>query len=261
VMVRALIVDDEPLARQRLRTLLKGESNIEVVGECSNGQEAVDAVRELQPDLLFLDVQMPGLDGFGVLKALGPKQLPAIIFVTAYDSYAIRAFEVNALDYLLKPFDRYRFRKTLQRARSQIFTEPAASNDQQLSSLLEDVQHERGANTGRPALERLVIKSSGRVFFLRTEEIDWIEAAGNYLRLHVGNDMHLLRDTMNNLEARLKPDKFLRIHRSTMVNLERVKELQPWFHGDYKVILQDGTELTLSRSYRPKLKNLFGESI
>jgi two-component system LytT family response regulator len=241
--------------------LLKGESNIEVVGECSNGQEAVAAVRELQPDLLFLDVQMPVLDGFGVLEALGPRQLPAIIFVTAYDSYAIRAFEVNALDYLLKPFDRNRFRKALQRARSQIFKESQAPEGEQIASLLEDAQAERRSSTARGALERLVIKSSGRVFFLRTEEIDWIEAAGNYLRLHVGNDMHLLRDTMNNLEARLHPDKFLRIHRSTMVNLERVKELQPWFHGDYKVILLDGTELTLSRSYRPKLKHLLGESI
>lgn len=259
--VRALIVDDEPLARQRLRTLLKGEPDIEVVGECSDGEEAVAAVRELRPDLLFLDVQMPVLDGFGVLEALGPEQLPAVIFVTAYDTYAIRAFEVNALDYLLKPFDRDRFRKALQRARAQITKEPSAMTGDQLGALLEDIHPERAATGGRPPLERLVIKSSGRVFFLRAEEIDWIEAAGNYLRLHVGNDMHLLRDTMNNLEARLHPDKFLRIHRSTMVNLERVKELQPWFHGDYKVILLDGTELTLSRSYRPKLKNLLGESI
>jgi two-component system, LytTR family, response regulator len=215
----------------------------------------------MQPDLLFLDVQMPVLDGFAVLEALGPEQLPAVIFVTAYDSYAIRAFEVNALDYLLKPFDRDRFRKALQRARSQISKESSPYTGEQLGALLEEAQPERSPTAGRHTLERLVIKSSGRVFFLRTEEIDWIEAAGNYLRLHVGNDMHLLRDTMNNLEARLHPDKFLRIHRSTMVNLERVKELQPWFHGDYKVILLDGTELTLSRSYRPKLKNLFGESL
>ena len=261
MIVLALIVDDEPLARQRLRTLLKGESDIEIVGECSNGQEAVAAVRELQPDLLFLDVQMPVLDGFGVLDALGTEQLPAVIFVTAYDTYAIRAFEVNALDYLLKPFDRDRFRKALQRARSQITKESSALTGEQLGVLLEEAQPERSATAGRHTLERLVIKSSGRVFFLRTEEIDWIEAAGNYLRLHVGNDMHLLRDTMNNLEARLHPDKFLRIHRSTMVNLERVKELQPWFHGDYKVILLDGTELTLSRSYRPKLRDLLGESL
>ncbi len=256
--VRALIVDDEPLARQRLRTLLKGESDIELVGECADGQEAVAAIRELQPHLLFLDVQMPVLDGFGVLEALGSQQLPAVIFVTAYDSYAIRAFEVNALDYLLKPFDRDRFRKALERARSQIFKEKAPYTGEQLSVLLDNAQPGR---TGRQFLDRLVIKSGGRVFFLRAEEIDWIEAAGNYLRLHVGSDMHLLRDTMNNLEARLHPDKFLRIHRSTMVNLERVKELQPWFHGDYKVILLDGTELTLSRSYRPKLKSLLGESL
>jgi two-component system LytT family response regulator len=258
VKVRALIVDDEPLARQRLRTLLRGEPDVDVVGECADGQEAVAAIRELEPHLLFLDVQMPVLDGFGVLEALGPQPLPAVIFVTAYDSYAIRAFEVNALDYLLKPFDRDRFRKALERARSQIFKTPSPYTGEQLSELLDQAQPGR---TERQFLDRLVIKSGGRVFFLRAEEIEWIEAAGNYLRLHVAGDMHLLRETMNNLEARLHPDKFFRIHRSTIVNLERVKELQPWFHGDYRVILTDGTELTLSRSYRPKLKNLFGESI
>ncbi len=256
--VRALIVDDEPLARQRLRTLLRGEPDIDVVGECADGHEAVAAIRQLQPNLLFLDVQMPALDGFGVLEALGPQPLPAVIFVTAYDAYAIRAFEVNALDYLLKPFDRDRFRKALERARSQVSKTQSTFTGEQLSALLDEAQPGR---SGRPFLDRLVIKSAGRVFFLRAEEIDWIEAAGNYLRLHVGGDMHLLRDTMNNLETRLHPDTFLRIHRSTMVNLERVKELQPWFHGDYKVILVDGTELTLSRSYRPKLKSLFGDSI
>jgi two-component system LytT family response regulator len=258
VKVRALIVDDEPLARQRLRALLRAEPDIDVVGECADGQEALAAIRELDPHLLFLDVQMPVLDGFGVLEALGPEPLPAVIFVTAYDSYAIRAFEVNALDYLLKPFDRDRFRMALERARSQIFKTPSPYTGEQLSALLD---HNPSGRTERQFLERLVIKSGGRVFFLRAEEIDWIEAAGNYLRLHVAGDMHLLRETMNNLEARLHPDKFLRIHRSTMVNLERVKELQPWFHGDYKVILLDGTELTLSRSYRPKLKNLLGESL
>jgi two-component system LytT family response regulator len=250
--IRALIVDDEPLGRQRIRSLLKEEADLEIVGECANGREAVAAIRDQQPDLVFLDVQMPGVDGFGVLEAVG-EQMPAIVFVTAHDSYALRAFEVHALDYLLKPFDRQRLRQALQRARQQITQRDKAVG--QYNALLEDVQ------SNRKILDRLVIKSSGRVFFLKTEEIDWIEAAGNYLRLHVGGEVHLLRETMTNLESRLNSGQFIRIHRSTMVNIERIKELRPLFHGDYMVLLHDKTELTLSRSYRPKLQEILGESI
>jgi two-component system LytT family response regulator len=253
VSIRALIVDDEPLGRQRIRSLLKDESDLEIVGECGDGREAVAAIRDHQPDLVFLDVQMPGLDGFGVLEAVGPKYMPAVIFVTAHDSHALRAFEVHAVDYLLKPFDRRRLQQALQRARQQI--EQREQTVGQYSALLEDVQ------SHRRFLDRLVIKSAGRVFFLKTGEIDWIEAAGNYLRLHVGGEVHLLRETMSNLESRLNSGKFLRIHRSTMVNLDRIKELSPLFHGDYRVLLHDGTELTLSRSYRPKLQELLGDSI
>jgi two-component system LytT family response regulator len=252
--IRALIVDDEPLARERLRALLAGDPDVEVVGECSDGREAIAAVREHRPDLLFLDVQMPKLDGFQVLEAIGPEHLPVVIFVTAYDCYALRAFEVHALDYLLKPFDRQRFDKALGRAKTRIQRSRTADVSQQLVGLLEDVK------AARKPLERLVIKSAGRVFFLRLEEIDWIEAAGNYTRLHVGSETHLLRETMGGLETKLDPDKFLRIHRSTIVNIERIQELQPWFHGDYVVILRDGTQLTMSRNYRQKLQDLFGKA-
>jgi two-component system LytT family response regulator len=252
VTIRALIVDDEPLARGRLRTLLAGEPDVEVVGECGDGLEAVAAVEELSPDLLFLDVQMPALDGFAVLEALDADRLPAVVFVTAHDRYALRAFEVHALDYLLKPFDRDRFRKALGRARAQI---AGAEGGGKLPALLADARARR-----QPA-DRLVIKSAGRVFFLRTEEIDWVEAAGNYVRLHCGGDAHLLRETMNGLEARLDGQRFLRVHRSTIVNVDRIRELQAWFHGDYLVILRDGTQLTLSRGYRPRVQERFGTSL
>lgn len=252
--IRALIVDDEPLARQRLIRLLKDEPDIEVVGECADGGDAVTAIRAHKPDLVFLDVQMPVLDGFGVLEALGD-DLPAVIFVTAYDRYALRAFEYHALDYLLKPFDRERFRKALERVRAHLGPDEAREEAEQLLAAVEEYKSE-----GK-ALERLVIKSAGRVFFLRVEEIDWIEAAGNYVRLHVGKEDHLLRDTMSSLEGRLDPKRFLRIHRSTMVNIERIQELQPLFHGDYVVILRNGTQLNLSRGYRQRLQEVFGKGV
>jgi two-component system LytT family response regulator len=253
--LRVLIVDDEPLGRQRLRALLEAENDIEVLGECTDGPSAVVALRQQRPDLLFLDVRMPELDGFGVLEAMGEDRPPGVIFVTAYDKYALRAFEVHALDYLLKPFDRERFQKALERARAQIAQTQTAGVNEQLRALLED------ARAGKKYLDRVVIKSASRVFFLRVEEIDWIEAAANYLKLHVGQEAHLLRETMNGLEARLDPEKFLRIHRSTIVNIERIQELQPWFHGDYVVLLRDGTKLTLSRGYRQKLQDLFGSTL
>jgi two-component system LytT family response regulator len=255
VSIRALIVDDEPLARQRLQALLQREPDIDLVGECDDGRQAVTAVRELGPDLVFLDVQMPLLDGFGVLETLGPERLPVVIFVTAYDRYALRAFEVHALDYLLKPFDQERFHKALERAKAQVQRDKICEVDQRLVALLEDVRN------GRKPLERFLIKSAGRVFFVRVEDVDWIEAAGNYARLHAGGETHLLRETMNGLEGRLDPHRFLRIHRSTIVNIERIREFQPWFHGDYQVLLRDGTQLTLSRSYRPKMQELFGNCL
>jgi two-component system, LytTR family, response regulator len=255
VAIRTLIVDDEPLARTRIRSLLQDEADIEVVGECGDGKQAVVALRDLQPDLVFLDVQMPALDGFEVLEAVRGDRLPAVIFVTAYDRYAIRAFEHHALDYLLKPFDRDRFQKALARLRADLQRKQQASASQRLAAMLQDVQ-----SSSRKPVQRLVIKSGGRIFFLRVEEIDWIEAAGNYVRLHVGKETHLLRETMNSLEGRLDGQQFVRIHRSTIVAMDRIKELQPWFHGDFKVILKDGGELTLSRGYRQKLQEMLGGS-
>ncbi|MGH7595280.1 MAG: LytR/AlgR family response regulator transcription factor [bacterium] len=248
--IHTLIVDDEPLARERIRALLADEPDIEMIGECANGHEAVGAIQRDKPDLLFLDVQMPELDGFDVLQMIGAERMPAIIFVTAYDQYALRAFDVHALDYLLKPFDRERFQKALQRARLQIQQAQDGDLTQRLLAFLENLQPER------KWLERLVIKSGGRVFFLKVEEIDWIEAAGNYVRLHAGRESHLLRETIKNLETQLDPKKFLRINRSTIVRIDRIKELQSWFNGEYAITLQDGARLTSSRGYREKLDAL-----
>jgi two-component system LytT family response regulator len=258
--IRALIVDDEPLARDRIRMLLAGVSDVTVVGEAGDGHSAINGIRELHPDLLFLDVQMPEIDGFGVLQAIGSEQMPVTVFVTAYDQYAIKAFDVSAVDYLLKPFDRDRFIRALARARKQIPPVPSqesgesADLEARLLTLLRNV----GAND---YLERLVIKSGGRVSFLKTDEVDWIEAAGNYVRLHAARDTHMLRETMTALEARLDPRKFVRIHRGAVVNLERIKELQPLFHGDHQVTLRDGSRLTLSRNYRENLERVLGRSL
>ena len=248
--MRCLIVDDEPLARERLRGLLRDERDVEIAAECADGRKAVAAILKLEPDLVFLDVQMPGLDGFGVLEALPPESIPAVIFVTAYDQYALRAFDAQALDYLLKPFDRERFQKALARAREQLRKRQAGTLEPRLLALLEQLEERK------PYLERLVIKSAGRVYFLRTSEVDWIEAEGNYVRLHTGKEAHLLRETMNHLETRLDPQRFLRIHRSTIVNIERIKELHPWFKGEHVVILRDGARLTLGRAYRDRLKRI-----
>ncbi|HZI64140.1 MAG TPA: LytTR family DNA-binding domain-containing protein [Thermoanaerobaculia bacterium] len=253
--IRALIVDDEPLARLRLRQLVEAEPGIELIGEATDGREGVDAVRELQPDLVFLDVQMPELDGFGMVEELGVGDLPAVVFVTAYDQHALRAFEVNAVDYLLKPFDRDRFRRAVERARQHLAARGGSLAREQLLSLLDDLKG------GSRYVERLVVRTSGRVIFVKTADIDWVEAAGNYLRLHVGSESYLIRDTMAAMEARLDPRQFVRVHRSTLVNLERVKELQPLFHGEYAVLLTNGARLTLSRGYRDRLQHLLHGTI
>lgn len=246
-MIRAIVVDDEPLACERIRMLLDGQADVEIVAECRNGADAVRAIQQLAPDLVFLDVQMPELDGFEVLERLSPGRLPVIVFVTAYDQYALKAFEVSALDYLLKPFDRERFTKALERARSEVEHRKDGSANERLLELLSDL---RGA---RRPLERIIVRSGGRVFFLRADEIDWIEAAGNYVRLHAGSEDHLYRETMAGMEKKLDAKRFARIHRSTIVNLDRIKELQPWFRGDYVVLLRDGRKLTLGRAYRDRL--------
>jgi two-component system LytT family response regulator len=253
--IRTLIVDDEPLARERLSELLRSESEIEIVGECANGREALTAIEAESPDLLFLDIQMPELDGFGVVAELSPTKMPVIIFVTAYDKFALRAFEVHALDYLLKPFDRERFQKALQRAIGVIKQNDREELGQRLAALMAEIKPET------KALERLAIKIDGRVLLIKVEEIDWIEAADNYVNLHVGQESHLHRETLSGLEAKLPRENFLRINRSTIVNIERVKELQPMFHGDYVVILRNGTKLSLSRGYRENLNLLLGKTM
>ncbi len=252
--IRALIVDDEPLAREGIREFLAAAPDVQIVGECVNGPEAVEAIASLSPDLVFLDVQMPEMDGFQVLESLGSEQLPTIIFVTAYDQYALHAFEVHALDYLLKPLDEGRFQETLERASAQLELQRTGEVNEHIVSLLNELRSQQGPRYAA----RLMVKSRGRVFFLNTGEIDWIEAAGNYVQLHVGGDSHLIRETMGGLESKLNPEQFLRIHRSTIVNISRIKELEPWFNGEYAVNLKDGTQLMLSRTYRSKLQDRLG---
>ncbi len=254
--IKTLIIDDEPLAREKLRGFLERESDVEVIGECRDGREALETIEAEKPDLVFLDVQMPEMDGFEVLDNLEPGALPTVVFVTAYDQYAIKAFDVHAVDYLLKPFDRERFGEALGRARAEHERRQAGDVKRQLLALLQDVESRRAKYP-----TRLVIKSSGRVVFVRVDEIDWVDAAGNYVRIHAAGDSHMLRETMGRLEERLDPEKFLRIHRSTIVNIERIRELQQQFHGDYLVVLKIGQRLTLSRSYRDRIQELLDRSI
>lgn len=254
VKIRVLVVDDEPLARERLRKLLENEPEIELIGECADGISALNAIRDQAPELVFLDVQMPELDGFEVLGQLGSDKLPAVVFTTAHDQFALKAFEIHAVDYLLKPFGKERFQTALQRAIAQVRRHHAGDLSQRLSALLATVQSEPKSKFA----SRIAVKSSGRVVFVKVDDIDWVEAADNYVSLHSGNEEHLHRETMAALEAQLPPAKFMRISRSTIVNVDRIKELQPLFHGEYAVILRNGTKLTLSRSYRDRLDQLMG---
>jgi len=248
--VRTLIIDDEQLARERLHQLLEAEPEIELVGECADGREAVTTIAEKTPELVFLDIQMPELDGFEVVESIRSERPPVIVFVTAHDKFALRAFEVHAVDYLLKPFDRERFQTALRRALERVKQHDSQSIRQSQAALLSELK------PPPKSAERLAVKSGGRVVFVKISDIDWIEAAHNYVELHVGKESHLLRETLNAIEARLSPEKFVRISRSTIVNIERVKELQPLFHGEYAVRLQNGTRVTLSRRYRDKLQQL-----
>jgi two-component system LytT family response regulator len=246
-----MIVDDEPLARRRLRSLLAGEQDVEIVGEYGNGRDAVQAIRESRPDLVFLDIQMPELDGFGVVREVGVSEMPAVVFVTAFDEYALKAFEVHAFDYLLKPVDRERFASTLDRARSRVRGDGARGLGDRLEALLAEVAQRRQEP------RRLPIRKDGRIFLVRPEDIDWLEADGNHVRVHIGKESHLIRETLSGLESRLPEREFLRIHRSTLVNIARIREIQPWFQGDYVLLLHDGTRLTSGRSYRDRVRSLF----
>jgi two-component system LytT family response regulator len=253
--IRTLIVDDESLARERIRDMLASDPGIEIIAECANGQQAIEVIQQHSPDLVFLDVEMPGIDGFGVLEALPPDRIPTVIFVTAYDQYAVRAFDVYALDYLLKPFNQERFDKALARAKAQISSEKTEELSRRILTALEEIK------TRPVPLERLVIKMNGHVFFIKAEEIDWLEAEGNYVRLHAGKESYLLRDTISALESQLDRKRFIRIHRSAIVNIDRITELQPWFHGEYRIVLGEGVQLTLSRTYREKLHELLGRPL
>ena len=254
-LIRVLMVDDEPLARDMLREMLQSDRDVEIVGECSNGREALEAIRIHSPDLLFLDVQMPEVGGFELLEALGTGAIPHVIFVTAYDNYAVRAFEVHALDYLLKPFDQARFKEAIKHAKERFRSVRQDGGQMQISALLETIKN-------KPQyLDRLVIKAGGRITFLSTDEINWIEADDKYVHLHTGKVSPMVRQTLNAMEAQLDPKKFRRIHRSAIVNVERIKELQPLFSGEHSILLEDGTKLTLSRNYKDQLFELLGKPL
>jgi two-component system LytT family response regulator len=246
--IKVLVVDDEFLGRERIRSLLSEHADIKIVGECVNGREAVEAIQNLKPDLVFLDVQMPKIDGFEVVEIIGTENMPAVIFVTAYDEYAIRAFEINAVDYLLKPFDKERFEKAVERAKREIKTQESPTEIREnLRELLKEVK------TEPQFLKRIPVKSANGTTFVPTEEIDWISASGHYLELHIGNETHLIREKLSVIETKLDPRIFARIHRSTIVNLDRIKSLHPIFNGDQLVILKNGRELNLRRNYYDEL--------
>jgi two-component system LytT family response regulator len=251
--IRVLIVDDEPVARRGLRNQLKKSGYVEGISEAGNGRDAVETIIQTRPDLVFLDVQMPLLDGFRVIETLTEDNLPpAIVFVTAFDEHAIRAFEINALDYLLKPVDPKRLQKTLQRAREQIRNTRNGDRDEKIFALLRDLQSSR-----KPGyLTRFVVKKAGRIIFVDAGEIEWVSSDGNYVQLHSQGKAHLLRETMDGLEGKLDPHEFIRIRRSIIVRTEIVKELQALFNGEYAVILKDGTQLQSSRRYRKNLDAL-----
>lgn len=250
--IKTLIVDDEPLARVRIREMLRSDSGIEIVGEAAEGAQAVEMLRKLRPDLVFLDIQMPGADGFSVLKKLDPSQVPIVIFVTAYEQYAVRAFHVHACDYLLKPFKRKRFEEALARAKSELLNRKDPGIALRTLMVLQEFQKQP------KYLNWFAIKERGRVFFLKSEDIDWIEAEDNYIKLHSKKESHLIRQAIGSIEEELDPHQFVRIHRCAIVNIARIQELQQLFHGASRVVLKDGTTLPLSRKYREKLRSVFG---
>ncbi|HKS28643.1 MAG TPA: LytTR family DNA-binding domain-containing protein [Pyrinomonadaceae bacterium] len=247
--IRTIIVDDVELARERIKILLGDEEELEIIAECANGREAIKAISTLKPDLVFLDIQMPEIGGFEVVEAIGVEEMPPVIFVTAYDEFALRAFEINAVDYLLKPFDEARLKRAVERARREIDRlTPDGKMEEKLRRLLKEVRSEP------KYLKRIPVKSAREMTLVLTEGIDWISSAGHYLELHVaGGEKHLIREQLNRLEAKLDPERFVRIHRSIIVNLDSIKSLHPLFNGDHLVILKNGQQLSLSRTYHEKL--------
>jgi two-component system, LytTR family, response regulator len=249
-MLRVLIVEDEPPARRRLRTLLEAQPDVTVVAECGDGASAVELIRSDTPDLVFLDVEIPELNGLAVVHAVGPANMPPVIFVTAYDQYAVRAFDVAAVDYLLKPFDQQRFEQALARAREQA-RRPGALEDR-LTTLL------RGAKLAEASVDRLPVRVGDRIRLIPVVDVDYIVAAGNYARLHSGTDSYLVRETISSLEHRLDAGLFARLHRSLIVNTQRVRELEPLYRGEYVVWMKDGTRLVSGRTYRARVQQVFG---
>ena len=254
--IRILIVDDEPLARAFIRQLLKNEPDVEIVGESGNGRDAAKAITELSPDLVFLDVQMPEMDGLSLLKTLPADSLPSIIFTTAYEEYAIQAFEFHAIDYLLKPFDQERFKRALDHAKQRL-----SNRDERQDESVQLTELVRSIETKTRYLDRLLIKTNGRIVFLRTSEIDWIRADDKYVHLNFGKRTHMVRQTLSALKEQLDPTTFVQVNRSAIVNIERIRELQPMFSGDYSIILEDNTEIPLSRTHRTTLFDLLGKPL
>jgi len=241
---KALIIDDEALARRRLRSMLSKNPALEVIGECANGEDAVVAILNSSPDLIFLDVQMPEMDGFEVLEAVGRESMPAVIFVTAYDQYALKAFEVHAVDYLLKPFNRDRLEQALSRAMTALENREVGDLNRSILALLDKLKE------GIPYARRLLVKAHSRIHLVPVNDIEWIEADDYYARVHLGQNSFLIRESLSHLQQRLDPGQFLRIHRSSIINIRYLKELQSWFHGEYLAILKNGTKLHISRNYQ-----------
>ncbi len=272
-MIRAIIVDDEALARRGIRARLERTGGYTVVAECASGREAIAAIREYAPNVVFLDVQMPGVDGFGVIDEIGADEMPVVIFVTAHDTHALRAFEAHAFDYLLKPIDDDRFAATVDRARRRVVEREESGVARRLAALMHDIRPALDADRNPPATSaapdapgptpssRIVVRDRDRVIFIDVTDLDWSGADGDYVRIHTAGKSHLVRDTMAAMEARLDPTAFVRIHRSTIVNSSRIKELRPYSSREYAVVLKDGTRLRLSRRYRDRLRTHFRETI
>lgn len=246
--IRTIIADDEPKARKNILRMLEKHSGFEVACICSDGKETLDAIRELNPDLVFLDIQMPEYNGFELLRKLEDTQLPKIVFVTAYDEFALQAFEVHAIDYLMKPFDVQRFETALEKVKQTMQSSPSEDIDLSVKKLLETIQqYERSK-------DKIMIKEEGKIFFLDTDEIEWIEASGNYIKIVTSDNHYMIRETMKNIKSKLDSKIFFRIHRSTIINIKKVKVIEPWFHGDYQVTLFNGTRLNMSRNYKGLLE-------
>jgi two-component system LytT family response regulator len=258
-VIRTIIADDQRLAREKLRTLLASEKDVKVVAECSDGKQTVSAIRRLGADLLLLEIQMPGMDGFQVLSELSPDEMPAVIFTSAYDQYALRAFEVRALDYLLKPFDLERLQHAIEKVRVELNKSQDRQITHRILGLLSQLKPEITSSSSPDGL--LVIRAKGRVVFVKLSEIDWIEASANYVRLNAGKESHLVRESMSRILERLNPSHFVRIHRSTIVNFQQIKELIPVNSGEYVVVLKSGKELSCSRGYRAELENMIEKGL